>query len=100
MRNWKLVSNTESSAVYQYKGEDIETTFSIQKDSNTLTYREMSFVLKNNDLWLPQQEEKNEWLKHSCKYGHWQAETLMVLDEEDMQFMLSKFREHTKGERT
>lgn len=97
MRNWKLVSDTESSAVYQYKGENIETTFSIQKDSKALTYREMSFVLKNNELWLPQQEEKNELLKHSCKYGQWRAETLMVLDEEDMQFMLNKFREHTKG---
>lgn len=95
MKNWVLYNQSYSSVVYKAIEENAETSFTIDKELKTLSYREMYFVV-NEGMWEPQQAETDPWLKHSCKYGHWQADTILTLTEDDMQFMLDKFREHTK----
>ena len=93
MRNWQLYNDTDHSTVYKAITDDSETSFIIDKELKCISYSEMYFVV-NEGMWEPQQAEKDEWLKHSCKYGHWQADTILTLSEDDMQFMLDKFREH------
>jgi len=95
VKNWVLYNQSYSSVVYKAIEENAETSFTIDKESKTLSYREMYFIVKEG-MWEPQAAETNPWLKHSCKYGHWQADTILTLTEDDMQFMLDKFREHTK----
>lgn len=95
MKNWVLYNKSDSSVVYKAIEENAETSFTIDKESKTLSYSQIYFVVKEG-MWEPQEAEKDEWLKHSCKYGHWQADTILTLTEDDMQFMLDKFREHTK----
>ena len=97
MKNWVLYNQSYSSVVYKAIEENAETSFTIDKELKTLSYRQMYFVVKEG-MWEPQAAETNPWLKHSCKYGHWQADTILTLTEDDMQFMLDKFREHTKIE--
>ena len=97
MKDWKLYNISYSSVVYKAIEENTKTSFIIDKELKTLSYSEMYFIVKEG-MWEPQEAEKDEWLKHSCKYGHWQADTILTLTEDDMQFMLDKFREHTKIE--
>lgn len=94
MKNWILYNESYSCTVYKAIEENAETSFTINKELKTLSYCQMYFVV-NEAMLEPQAAETNEWLKHSCKYGHWQADTILTLTEDDMQFMLDKFREHT-----
>ena len=98
MKDWKLYSDTYSTTVYKAIEENVETSFHIHKDLKTISYSELYFIV-NEGMWEPQQAETNKAVKHSCKYGHWQADTIMTLEEDDMQFMLEKFREHTKSDK-
>ena len=98
MKDWKLYNDSDSSTVYKATTDDSETSFIIDKELKRISYSEMYFVVKEG-MWEPQQAEKDEWIRHSAKYGHWQADTILTLEEEDLQFMLDKFREHTKGVR-
>lgn len=97
MKNWTLYNESDSNVVYKAIENNVQTSFVIDKELKTISYSEMYFIVKDG-MWEPQEAEKDEWLKYSCKYGHWQADTILTLTEDDMQFMLDKFRKHIKIE--
>lgn len=94
MADFKLVNENDSEyVVYAYKTDydDLSLIFNKELKSVDISYRR--FVFKDNSLEPQWKVETDEWLKHSCKYGHWQSETIVCLSADDIDFINKKCKE-------
>ena len=93
MADFKLVSESERDVTYAYKTDydDLSLTFDKESKSVDISYRR--FVFKDDSLKPQWKAEFDEWLKHSCKYGHWQSETIICLSADDIDFIGKKCKE-------
>lgn len=55
---------------------------------NTVEFVRESFVLNDESLFYPMQDEKDTWIKHSAKYGHWENGSV-ELDAEALEYAMS-----------
>lgn len=93
MEKFKLISETNSYVAYAYKTDYDEFTVNFDKEIKTVDIRQSHFVLKDATLEPQWKDETDKWLKHSCKYGHWQSETLICLSADDIEFISHKCKE-------
>ena len=70
---FKLYSTTESKILYKYETdyEEIVVFFDLENKSYYTTY---SRFIDNNERAFVPMSERPQNTKHSCYYGHWQAE--------------------------
>lgn len=93
MSDFKLISADSRDVTYAHKTDYDELSVSFDKELKCVNIRYEHFVL-NEPMLEPQWEkETDKWLKHSCKYGHWQSETIVCLSEEDIEFINNKCKE-------
>lgn len=59
-----------------------------EKYVNTVYFRKEEFILKDEyqGNFVPMDYEENEFVKYSCKYGHWQYSSDIELDLETLEF--------------
>ena len=71
---FKLNYTTDNCDVYEWmnKNEREKMTILHYKDKNVILFEYCEFVLKDESLLVPMTNETDSWLKHSCRYGHWQ----------------------------
>lgn len=73
--DWKIKFDNDYSRVYEANNNDgYEYDLIFDKQKKTCHYWFMKFVLNESMTWTAQQAEKNESVKWSAKYGHWQRE--------------------------
>ena len=93
--------NTDSECdVYKWESSDemVIVTLFHWKKKNTIEFEREEFVLKDEMMYVPMQNETDEWLKHSCEYGHWQVSNMFLeLDEETLEFALSLLKKGSGG---
>ena len=89
MIDFKLMSDSSFRAVYRYKSDDEDITLVFDKDMKTVTIHWSSFIITGAE-WQPWE---SDWEKHSCKHGHWEAQTLICLSPEDIEFINQKCKE-------
>jgi len=90
MANFKLVSDSDSSVNYAYKTDYEDLSVRFDKETKSVDIHYAHFVFKEGMQW---ENETDEWLKHSCHYGHWQSETIVTLSAEDIAFINRKCNE-------
>ena len=93
MADFKLISESESYATYAYKSDYDDLSVSFDKNIKAVHVSYAHFVFKEASLEPQWRAEENAWLKHSCKYGHWQHESIVTLSAEDIEFINNKCRE-------
>ena len=99
---FKLKSTTDNCDVYEWinKDESEKVTILHWKDKNIINFEYLTFVVRDQSLLVPMQNEKNDWIKHSCKYGHWQR-AQFDYDEKTLEFaltLLQKQKRRTNNE--
>ena len=87
---FKLKSTSDDCDVYEWinKNETEKMTILHWKDRNIINFEYFNFVLRDERMFVPMQNEKNDFVKHSCKYGHWQREQFDY-DEKTLEFALT-----------
>ena len=93
MTKFKLISECSRSVTYAYKTDYEDLSVSFDKEMKCVDIHYAHFVFKEPMLEPQWKDEKDEWLKHSCKYGHWQSETIIVLSAEDIEWINNKCKE-------
>ena len=89
----KLISEDSKTITYGYELEYDRLYFHFDKEVKTVGITYMRFILKNNvEDWTTQDES----VKHSCKYGFWQAETPYI-SQKDIEFIYQKLKELKGG---
>ena len=81
--NWKFKTKGCGLVIYEKGTEDTSYFMVFDMGSRTVSATCERFISKSKNVFVPQTDEH---IKHSCKYGHWQTET-MDLDIEDIEFM-------------
>ena len=73
---FRLKYTDDSCDVYEWmnKNETDRMTILHWKDRNIINFEYLSFVLRDERMFEPMQNESNDWIKHSCKYGHWERQ--------------------------
>lgn len=90
MSKFKFVSEDSLSVAYQYKTDYDEIFLMFNKYANTVSISQSRFICKEG-MMVPQNGEDDQ-NRHSCKYGHWQAE-MPCLSVEDIEFIDRKCKE-------
>ena len=87
---FKLKSTNDDCDVYEWinKNETEKMTILHWKDKNIIHFDYFNFVLRDERMLVPMQNEKDDFAKHSCKYGHWQREQFDY-DEKTLEFALT-----------
>lgn len=93
MANFKLVSESDSYVTYAHKTDYDNLSVSFNKELKCVDISYAHFVFREANLEPQWKDETDEWLKHSCKYGHWQSETIICLSGEDIDFINKKCKE-------
>lgn len=97
--DFKLISESDSNVTYAYKTDYDDLSIHFNKDMKNVDIHYARFVVKEQSLVPQWENETDKWLKHSCKYGHWQSETIICLSAEDIEFINQKCKEiFGKGE--
>lgn len=93
MEDFKLVSESDSYITYVHKTDYENLSVSFDKEMKCVNIQYTHFVFKEPVLEPQWKNETNEWLKHSCKYGHWQSETIVCLSAKAIEFINKKCKE-------
>jgi len=93
MSKFKLISESDRNVTYAYKTDYENLSVSFDKEMKCVDIHYCHFVFKEPMLEPQWREEKDEWLKHSCHYGHWQSETIICLSAEDISWINNKCKE-------
>ena len=93
MNKFKLLGESERREVYAYKTDYDNMSIIFNKELKCVDIQYSHFVLREPMLEPQWENEKDEWLKHSCKYGHWQSETIICLSAEDISWINNKCKE-------
>lgn len=93
MADFKLTSESDRDVTYAYKTDYDDLSISFDKELKCVNIHYASFVSKEPALEAQWKNETDERLKHSCKYGHWQSETVVCLSAEDIAFINKKCKE-------
>lgn len=93
MADFKLISEDSRSVTYAHKTDYDDLSVSFNKELKCVDILYAHFVFKEASLEPQWKEETDAWLKHSCKYGHWQSETIICLSAADIEFINQKCRE-------
>lgn len=93
MSDFKLISEDSRDVTYGHKTDYDDLSVSFDKELECVNIHYAHFVIKEPTLEPQWKKETDKWLKHSCKYGHWQSETIICLSIEDIEFINNKFRE-------
>lgn len=93
MTNFKKVSECSRSVTYAYKTDYDDLSVSFDKETKSVDIHYARFVVREATLEPQWEMETDAWLKHSCKYGHWQSETIISLSAEDIEFINKKCKE-------
>ena len=95
--NWKIINQSIDGEQITYLRESQDGAckeyMTIDLENKTVDFNWLEFILKESETWTAQQAEKNETVKWSCAYGHWQAQTIMTVSKDDLKFALSHFGE-------
>ena len=93
MEDFKLVSESNSSVMYAHKTDYDNLSVCFNKKLKCVDLHYEHFVFKEPTLEPQWKNETDEWLKHSCKYGHWQSETIICLSAKAIEFINQKCKE-------
>ncbi len=93
MSDLKLISEDSRNVTYQYKTDYDDLSVSFDKELKCVNIHSTHFVIKDPMLEPQRKRETDKWLKHSCKYGHWQSEVIVCLSAEDVEFINNKCKE-------
>lgn len=93
MADFKLVSEDSNYVTYAHKTDYDDLAVIFNKELKCVDISYAHFVFKEATLEPQWKAETDEWLKHSCKYGHWQHETIICLSAEDIDFINKKCKE-------
>lgn len=93
MLDFKLIGESNIDVTYAYKTDYENLSVSFDKEMKCVNIHYSHFVLKEPMLEPQWNNEKDAWLKHSCKYGHWQSETIICLSAEDISWINNKCKE-------
>lgn len=76
---FKLCASSETALLYQYKTdyEEVTVHFDLENKSYHATY---SRWVDNSERAFVPMSERPQNTKHSCYYGHWQAEMWHEID--------------------
>ena len=87
---FRLKNTDYDCDVYEWmsKNEMEKMTILHWKDRNVIHFEYMTFRLRDEQMFVPMQNETSDWIKHSCKYGHWQKDDF-DFDEETIEFALT-----------
>lgn len=72
---YELYLQEEETLIYRCKKDYVDNSVTFHLGTTFPKTYDVSYVdWWNNDLGslVPMNEREDEWLKHSCKYGHWQ----------------------------
>lgn len=92
MLEWKKVSATDTSEVYQKGTRECMLSAIFDKELNTVDVSLHEWVSNGT----PRLEPMSEWVKYSAKYGHTQ-QRCPVLSVEDIEFLYKKSKEILGG---
>lgn len=93
MEYFKLVIESDSYVTYAHKTDYENLSVTFDKEMKCVNMHYTHFVFKEPILEEQWKNETNEWLKHSCKYGHWQSEVIVCLSEKGIEFINNKCKE-------
>lgn len=87
---FRLKHTDDSCDVYEWvnKNETEKMTILHWEDRNIINFEYSNFVLRDERMFEPMQNESNDWIKHSCKYGHWERQPFDY-DAEILEFALA-----------
>lgn len=86
MRNHlELYSDDNLCTVYKHKTDFIELSVVLDKTTKMVNITEMMFIKTSDEDWKPQD---SDWVKHSCKYGHWQKNQSMEVHQDDLKHLI------------
>lgn len=89
----KFISEDSKTVTYGYELECDKLYFHFDKEIKTVGISYMRFIHTNYDEnWTTQAEH----IKYSCKYGHWQAETPYI-SQQDAEFICQTLKELKGG---
>lgn len=89
--NYRLITSDDSSMVWSlFEDEKTQITLYYWKDLHTMTIRQATFILNKGVTWESMMAERKD-LRHSAKYGHWQAQ-IPTITEEMVDFMCEVFK--------
>ena len=89
-------NESDSCVVYKQRDEGMELSMIFNKDIKTVDISLMMFIRNDEPMLEPM---KNDFIRHSTKYGHWQ-QIFPTLGVEDIEFLYKKTKElFSKGER-
>jgi len=93
MSDFKLISEDSRYATYAHKTDYDDLSVNFDKELKCVNIHYAHFVLEETKLEPQRKKETDKWLKHSCKYGHWQSEVIVCLSAEDIEFINNKCKE-------
>ncbi len=93
MSDFKLISEDSRNIAYAHKTDYDELYVSFDKELKCVNIHYAHFVLIRPMLEPQWKKETDARLKHSCKYGYWESETIVCLSAEDIEFIDNKCKE-------
>ena len=93
MSDFKLISQDSRFVAYARKTDYDALSVSFEKELKCVNISYSHFIIKEQTLEPQWKAEADKWLKHSCKYGHWQSEAIVCLSAEDIEFINKKCKE-------
>ena len=97
MDKYKLITSDCNSKVWSlFEDEKTQITLYYWGDLHTMTIRQATFILNEGVTWESMMAERKD-LRHSAKYGHWQAQ-IPTITKEMVDFMHEVFNEETESE--
>lgn len=93
MSDFKLISEDSRDVTYVHKTDYDELSVSFDKELKCTNIHSAHFVIKEPIIEPQWKKEADDWMKHSCKYGHWQSDVIVCLSAEDIEFISNKCKE-------
>lgn len=91
MNKYKLIVSDYNSRVWSlFEDEKTQITLYYWEDLHTMTIRQATFILNEGVTWESMMAERKD-LRHSAKYGHWQAQ-IPTITKEMVDFMYEVFK--------
>ncbi len=77
---------------FQHKTRYEIISIGFDKKEKSVNVHHIHFILNDPTLERQWEREKDERAKQSCKYGHWQSETVICLSAEDIKFINKRYK--------
>ena len=97
---WRLHNSDSTCEVWKRNETERECEIlHIDKQMKRACVKYEYFILKSEELYRPQQQETDKWIKYSAKYGHW-TQDAGYIDVETAKFIIDRLngiKENTDG---